>query len=70
VLSLAIRWVLDKGVNGALWGARKPEQLTALDSVSGWSLKPEDFKEIDQILDFTIPHPIGPEFMAPPARKK
>lgn len=68
VLALAIRWVLDKGVNGALWGARKPEQLTGLDSVWGWSLKPEDFIEIDQILDFTIPHPIGPEFMAPPAR--
>ena len=69
VLSLAIRWVLDKGVNIALWGARKPEQLDAIASVWGWKLKPEDFKAIDDILNEAISMPVGPEFMAPPARE-
>ncbi len=66
VLSLAVRWVLDKGINIALWGARKPEQLDAIASVWGWKLQPEDFKEIDDILHTMIPVPVGPEFMAPP----
>ena len=68
VLSLAIRWVLDKGISVALWGARKPEQLDAIESVWGWKLKPADFKVIDDILKETISMPVGPEFMAPPSR--
>jgi aryl-alcohol dehydrogenase-like predicted oxidoreductase len=68
VLSLAIRWVLDKGINVALWGARQPEQLNAIATVWGWKLKPEDFKEIDDILSTTISMPVGPEFMAPPLK--
>ncbi len=67
VLSLAVRWVLDKGINIALWGARKPEQLDDIAAVWNWKLKPEDFKEIDDILNKMIPTPVGPEFMAPPA---
>jgi aryl-alcohol dehydrogenase-like predicted oxidoreductase len=67
VLSLAVRWALDKGINVALWGARKPEQLDAITSVLGWKLQPHDFQEIDEILNKTIPMPVGPEFMAPPA---
>jgi len=67
VLSLAIRWVLDKGISIALWGARRPEQLDAISTVWGWKLKPEDFKDIDRILNETIPMPVGPEFMAPAA---
>jgi aryl-alcohol dehydrogenase-like predicted oxidoreductase len=66
VLSLAVRWVLDKGINIALWGARKPEQLDAIASVWGWKLNSQDFKEIDDILNKMIPIPVGPEFMAPP----
>ena len=68
VLSLAIRWVLDKGINVALWGARKPEQLDAIATIWDWNLKPEDFKAIDSIVNETISMPIGPEFMAPPSR--
>ena len=40
---LAVRWVLDKGINIALWGARKPEQLDAIASVLDWKLKPDRF---------------------------
>jgi len=68
VLSLAIRWVLDKGINVALWGARKPEQIDAISSIWEWKLKPEDFKAIDAILNETISMPVGPEFMAPSTR--
>lgn len=66
VLSLAVRWALDKGISVALWGARKPEQLDALDEVWGWKLKSTDFQEIDKILADNIKSPIGAEFMAPP----
>jgi aryl-alcohol dehydrogenase-like predicted oxidoreductase len=69
VMALAVRWILDKGVGIALWGARHPSQLDAVDEVMGWSLTEEDFKEIDRILAETIPDPVGPEFMAPPGRK-
>lgn len=68
VLELAVRWVLDFGAV-ALWGARHPGQLEPLQRVFGWSLNGEDLKEIDRILASTIPDPVGPEFMAPPARK-
>ncbi len=66
VLSLAVRWALDKGISAALWGARKPEQLDAISSIWGWKLTLKDFKEIDEILKETISSPVGPEFMAPP----
>jgi aryl-alcohol dehydrogenase-like predicted oxidoreductase len=69
VLALSLRWVLDKNVNFALWGARKPEQLQGLESVFGWHLTPTDFEEIDKIINDTVLMPVGPEFMAPPARK-
>ncbi len=68
LLALAVRWVLDKGIHIALWGARHPQQMEGLESIWGWQLKEADFREIDQILQETIPSPIGPEFMAPPSR--
>jgi aryl-alcohol dehydrogenase-like predicted oxidoreductase len=67
VLELAVRWVLDQGAI-ALWGARHPAQLDPVGQVFGWSLTPRDLKDIDEILRRDIPEPIGPEFMAPPAR--
>jgi aryl-alcohol dehydrogenase-like predicted oxidoreductase len=70
VIHLAVRWLLDQpGVGVALWGARRPEQLDAIQKVGGWSLTKADFAAIDTILRNTIPHPVGPEFMAPPARE-
>src|SRR5438128_10571726 len=69
VLALAVRWVLDQpGVHVALWGARSPEQLDTLDEVMGWSLDADTTRTIDGILHGIVTAPVGPEFMAPPAR--
>jgi aryl-alcohol dehydrogenase-like predicted oxidoreductase len=68
VIELAVRWVLDQGVTIALWGARRPDQLEPVDEVTGWRLDTAAKAEIDRILQQTIIDPIGPEFMAPPAR--
>jgi aryl-alcohol dehydrogenase-like predicted oxidoreductase len=68
VIHLAVRWMLDQGVTTALWGARHPGQLQPVDEVTGWSLDPSAKAEIDRILRETITDPVGPEFMAPPAR--
>jgi aryl-alcohol dehydrogenase-like predicted oxidoreductase len=65
VLALAVRWILDRGPTIALWGARQPEQLSAIDAAMGWSLDPADMQEIDRILERTITSRVGPEFMAP-----
>ncbi len=69
VVHLAVRWILDQGVPIAIWGARRPDQLEALDHVFGWSLDDQAKQAIDAILRETIKEPVGPEFMAPPARK-
>ncbi|HEQ98913.1 MAG TPA: aldo/keto reductase [candidate division Zixibacteria bacterium] len=69
VIHLAVRWMLDSGVEVALWGARRPDQLEAVDEIWDWSLSPEDLAEIEQILDNNISEPLGPEFMAPPSRE-
>jgi len=68
VIHLAVRWVLDQGIGTALWGARKPDQLQPVDEVAGWSLDAGAMAEIDRILASAIADPVGPEFMAPPAR--
>jgi aryl-alcohol dehydrogenase-like predicted oxidoreductase len=70
VIHLTVRWLLDQpGVGIALWGARRPEQLAPIKEVSGWSLTKKDFAAIDVILRESIRNPVGPEFMAPPARQ-
>jgi aryl-alcohol dehydrogenase-like predicted oxidoreductase len=67
VIQLALRWLLDQpGVGVALWGARRPDQLDALDGVFGWTLDAAAQTEIDRILASEITEPVGPEFMAPP----
>ncbi len=67
VIHLAVRWMLDRGITAALWGARHPGQLEPVDGVSGWHLDAA-MAGIDRILHDTIADPIGPEFMAPPGR--
>ena len=69
VMDLVVRWVLDTpGITAALWGARHPSELEAVEGVLNWNLDPDTRSAIDQILRQTIAEPIGPEFMAPPAR--
>jgi aryl-alcohol dehydrogenase-like predicted oxidoreductase len=68
VIHLAVRWMLDQGITTALWGARHPEQLQPVDEVTGWSIDASTMAEIDLILRETVTDPVGPEFMAPPAR--
>jgi aryl-alcohol dehydrogenase-like predicted oxidoreductase len=68
IIHLAIRWMLDQGITTALWGARHPNQLEPVDQVAGWSLDTASRAEVDRIISETITDPVGPEFMAPPAR--
>jgi aryl-alcohol dehydrogenase-like predicted oxidoreductase len=68
VIHLAVRWMLDQGITTALWGARHAAQLQPVDEVFGWSLDASAKAEINQILREQITDPVGPEFMAPPAR--
>jgi aryl-alcohol dehydrogenase-like predicted oxidoreductase len=70
VIHLAVRWLLDQGATVALWGARHPGQLQAIDEVFGWSLDAAAKIEIDRILRESITEPVGPEFMAPPPRPR
>ncbi|AGK99431.1 aldo/keto reductase [Clostridium pasteurianum] len=69
IISLAIRWLIDQPISGiALWGARRPEQLNAVEGVGGWRLTEEDYKTIESIVNKYVKEPVGPEFMAPPVR--
>jgi aryl-alcohol dehydrogenase-like predicted oxidoreductase len=71
VIHLALRWVLDQpGVTAALWGARHPGQLDPVGEVIGWTLDDGALREIDRIVRDTVKDPVGPEFMAPPARNE
>jgi aryl-alcohol dehydrogenase-like predicted oxidoreductase len=66
VITLAVRWILDRCNTVALWGARRPEQLAPVSDVMGWAIDNEGMQEIERILADAIKDPIGPEFMAPP----
>jgi aryl-alcohol dehydrogenase-like predicted oxidoreductase len=69
VLELAMRWTLDQPfVTVALWGARHPKQLTPVSAIDGWKLDAAALKAIDEMVRDSVTDPVGPEFMAPPAR--
>jgi aryl-alcohol dehydrogenase-like predicted oxidoreductase len=69
VLHLAVRWVLDQQpLSIALWGARHPAQLDDVADVMGWKLDTSALAQIDRIVTDCVRDPVGPEFMAPPAR--
>lgn len=69
VMALAFRWLLDQpGHSVALWGARRPEQMDALEAIDDWRLDGEALDTIDQIVREHITDPVGPEFMSPPSR--
>jgi aryl-alcohol dehydrogenase-like predicted oxidoreductase len=70
VMELAVRWMLDGEPRLiALWGARRPGQVEAIPRLEGWTVDSETREEIDRILAEEITDPVGPEFMAPPARR-
>lgn len=69
VLELAARWVLDRpGVSAALWGAKRPEQLNAVDGIFGWKLDDAAMAEIDAIVRESVTNPVGPEYLTPGVR--
>jgi aryl-alcohol dehydrogenase-like predicted oxidoreductase len=69
VIHLALRWVLDRQDSMiALWGARRPDQLSPIGGLVGWHIDSSAMAEIDRILSETIIDPVGPEFMAPPVQ--
>lgn len=69
VLALALRWVLQRHPRAiALWGARHPGQLAGIGDAFGWTISDADMAAIDAILAVRIADPVGPQFMAPPAR--
>lgn len=69
VLALAARWVLDRpGVSAALWGAKRPEQLDAVDEIFGWKLDNPAMEEIDRIVWESVLAPVGPEYLTPGIR--
>jgi aryl-alcohol dehydrogenase-like predicted oxidoreductase len=71
VLELAVRWVLDRpGVSAALWGAKRPEQLAAVEGISGWHLNQDAMREIDRIVRESVTNPVGPEYLTPEVRNK
>jgi aryl-alcohol dehydrogenase-like predicted oxidoreductase len=70
VLELAVRWVLDRpGVSVALWGARRPQQLDAVNGVLGWKLDAAAMAEIDRIVNESVTDPVGPEYLTPRVRE-
>jgi aryl-alcohol dehydrogenase-like predicted oxidoreductase len=69
VIHLAVRWILDRGIDVALWGARTPDQLDPIEAIDGWTLDADAKAEIDRILDEAIDDPVGPEFLEPPSRE-
>ena len=69
VMALALRWLLDQpGHSVALWGARRPAQLDAVNSIDGWQLDDSARERIDAIIAEHVTDPVGPEFMAPGTR--
>jgi aryl-alcohol dehydrogenase-like predicted oxidoreductase len=70
VLELAVRWVLDRpGASAALWGAKRPGQLAAVEGIFGWSLDEGAMQEIDRIVRESVTDPVGPEYLTPSVRK-
>ncbi|MBI2743420.1 MAG: aldo/keto reductase [Chlamydiales bacterium] len=71
LLELAIRWILDQGVEIAIWGARRPEQLAPLDQLFNWHVTEETKKAVDEILKRTINHPQDiSTYFGPPTRRR
>ena len=61
-------------IGGFMWGGTDEQealatiQLTPIVDVDGWKLDLAALKAIDEIVRDSVTDPVGPEFMAPPAR--
>lgn len=66
VPQLAVRWVLDEGIDTALWGARKPEQLDLISGVFGWSLNDAQRQEMEDLVAKHVPVQVNKDFLEPP----
>lgn len=66
LIDFSVRWILEKGVPITIWGGRRPEQVTGLEGIFGWSLDGATLSAVDSILAECVKDPVGPEFMAPP----
>lgn len=69
VAQISVRWVLERGVTCALWGARRPDQLDAIPGCVGWSLTPAQCDEMEAIVAKHVPVQVGKDFLAPPFRQ-
>jgi aryl-alcohol dehydrogenase-like predicted oxidoreductase len=56
-------------VSAALWGAKRPDQLAAIEGVLGWHLDEEAMREVDVIVRGSVTDPVGPEYLTPGVRK-
>jgi aryl-alcohol dehydrogenase-like predicted oxidoreductase len=70
LLEFSLRWILDKGIEVPIWGAREPQQLEPVNNIWDFEIDPETMNEVDRIIDENVKDPSGPEFMAPPDRRK
>lgn len=68
VIHLAVRWILDRGVDVALWGARRPDQLDPVGEIDDFTLSADDLDAIEEIVDETVTDSVGPDFMVAPTR--
>jgi aryl-alcohol dehydrogenase-like predicted oxidoreductase len=67
----ALRWALHQpGITCVIAGARTPRQAEDNAGATGWSIRPEDLRRVDEILSEKIQEPLSPEFMAPPKEKE
>ncbi len=69
-IHLAVRWVLDQGIDIALWGARRPSQLDAAHDAIGFTLDKSARTEMVRFITQSLGEEVGPEFMAPPQTQK
>lgn len=71
IVELSVRYILDKGMDVALWGARKPEQLNQVEGLWNWQLEPEAIDKVEEIIAQHLQEPLNsPYFMAPPDRNQ
>lgn len=70
LLEFALRWLLDRGIETPIWGARKPKQLDPVENIWDFEIDRKTMDGVDRIISEKVKDPAGPEFMAPPDRRK